>query len=368
MSFEKPAVVIDNGSYSIKAGFASDNHPVSMFRTVVGRPSYLKGKYGREAYEVFIGDNAMANLEDLELNHPVQNGRIVNWDNIERIWHHVFYKELKVAPEDRAVILTCSVTSPIAEKIKSCEVFFETLNAPALCVQSEAVLSLYGVGQTTGLCVDIGHDTTTVSPVYEGGLVQYARMQTNYAGAQVSNILKEILQDRKYNFDIKCETIIDDIKRMLYVTPDCAMSRWNYQRIYTLPSGENIDVSQETFMCGEMFFQPNLFQVDKTKYLSLQEAIVTSCLKCDAELRSDLYDVIVPCGGLAVVPGLSNRLADELESLVKRPVNVICSSESYVTTWLGGATFAGLSDSKKMWINKQQYDDYGAKIVINKFV
>lgn len=55
MAFEKPAVVLDNGSYNIKAGFACDNHPVSIFRTVVGRPSYLRGSYGKQHYDVYIG-------------------------------------------------------------------------------------------------------------------------------------------------------------------------------------------------------------------------------------------------------------------------------------------------------------------------
>lgn len=40
------AVVIDNGSYKIKAGFAGDDCHRSVFSTVVGRPS-------RPAYQVF---------------------------------------------------------------------------------------------------------------------------------------------------------------------------------------------------------------------------------------------------------------------------------------------------------------------------
>lgn len=55
MAFDKPVVVIDNGSYILKAGFACDNHPVSMFRNVVGRPNYLHGSYGKEYYDVHIG-------------------------------------------------------------------------------------------------------------------------------------------------------------------------------------------------------------------------------------------------------------------------------------------------------------------------
>lgn len=56
----KPAVIIDNGSYCIKAGFSCDNHPVAIFRTVVGRPTDIVGRYGRPGrqYEVYIGDEA----------------------------------------------------------------------------------------------------------------------------------------------------------------------------------------------------------------------------------------------------------------------------------------------------------------------
>lgn len=115
MAFEKPVVVIDNGSYSIKAGFSCDNHPVSIFRTLVGRPNYLHGTYGHEYYDVCIGDDTI-DINDLELSQPVVNGEIEHWDNMERIWHHVFYKELKVAPEDRSVILGCGPTASLQEK------------------------------------------------------------------------------------------------------------------------------------------------------------------------------------------------------------------------------------------------------------
>lgn len=47
---------------------------------------------------------------------PVVDGRIVHWDNMERVWHHIFYRELKVAPEDRAVIMTAANNAPMSEK------------------------------------------------------------------------------------------------------------------------------------------------------------------------------------------------------------------------------------------------------------
>ena len=67
MAFEKPLLVIDNGIYNIKAKFSSDNHLVSIFRTLVEIPNYLCGTYGREYYDVCIDDDAI-NADDLDLS------------------------------------------------------------------------------------------------------------------------------------------------------------------------------------------------------------------------------------------------------------------------------------------------------------
>lgn len=32
----------------------------------------------------------------LLINYPIEHGVIANWDNMEKIWHHCFYNELRV--------------------------------------------------------------------------------------------------------------------------------------------------------------------------------------------------------------------------------------------------------------------------------
>ncbi|CAK1554028.1 unnamed protein product [Leptosia nina] len=368
MAFEKPAVVLDNGSYVMKAGFACDNHPVAMFRTLVGRPSYLQGGYGREPYDVFIGDDAIAKIDDLELSHPVVNGEIVHWDNMERIWHHVFYRELKAAPEDRAVMMACHNSATMQEKIKCCEIFFEVLNSPALCIQALSVLSMYGSGSTTGICVDLGYDTTDISPVFEGGQIKYAHIRTGLAAAQISSYIKRSLVERNLAHAIKTPNDIDCILREIYISRDCAMPRRGYARVFNGASGERIDLANEAFMAGEMLFRPDTVMGQATNYMPLHDAVVTASLKCDAEICTELYEAIVTCGGLAMIPGINERLQIELEEQLNRPVNILSSPEAYSVAWLGGATFAGLPDAKKMWITRRQYEEHGVKIIKNKFM
>lgn len=107
MDLVNQPVVIDNGSGTIKAGFAGGQVPKSVFSNLVARPKHVRVMAGGLEGDTFIGAKAEEHRGLMTLKYPMEHGIVTDWNEMERIWHYIYSKEqLQTFPEEHPVLLT----------------------------------------------------------------------------------------------------------------------------------------------------------------------------------------------------------------------------------------------------------------------
>ena len=373
MDEEVTAVVIDNGSGTCKAGFAGDDAPRSVFSTVVGRPKVPGIMVGLDQKEVYVGEEAQQKRGVLKIETPIEHGIVTNWDDMEKVWHHTLYSELRVSPEEHPILMTEASLNPKLNREKMTQIMFEVFNVPCLYVNVQAVLALYSSGRTTGVVLDSGEGISHTVPIYEGYAIPHAIQKILLAGRDLTEYLREILKERGLAFTTPAELeIVRDIKEtMTVVVSDYneamkdAEDSHACEKNYELPDGRKILIGNERFRCPEILFTPSLAGYDLE---GVHKYCFDSVMKCDNDVRKDLFANIILSGGSTLFEAMGERLWQEIH--VPTPSNgrikVLAPPERLYSVWLGGSILASLSTFQTMWITKQEYDENGPNIIHRK--
>lgn len=363
-------IVIDNGSGILKAGFAGDQVPKINFTNFIGRPKHTRVMAGGLETDIFFGSLAEEYRGLLNLRYPMEHGIVKDWNDMEKIWQHVYSKnQLNSNSEEHPVLLTEAPLNPRKNREKMAEIFFETFNVPALYISMQAVLSLYSTGRTTGVVLDSGDGVTHSVPIYEGFALPHSVMRNDIAGREVSRYLRLLLRKEGFNFNTTAEfEIVKNIKEracFLSINPAKEETNQPEKSIYTLPDGNTIELGSCRYKAPELLFKPNLIGDENE---GIHEVLANSIIKSDLDLRKTLFQNIVLSGGSTLFKGFGDRLLNEMKRLSPKDVKIKIASpkERLYSTWIGGSILASLDTFKKMWISKREYESEGVKVLHRK--
>uniref|UniRef100_A0A2I2YKP5 Actin gamma 1 n=1 Tax=Gorilla gorilla gorilla TaxID=9595 RepID=A0A2I2YKP5_GORGO len=289
----------------------------------------------------YVGDEAQSKRGILTLKYPIEHGIVTNWDDMEKIWHHTFYNELRVAPEEQPMLLFEAPLNPKANRKKMTQIIFETFNTPAMYLAVQTVLSLYASGRTTGIVMDSSDGVTHTVPIYEGYALPNAILHLD---------LREIMRNVKEKL---CYLVLDFEQEMA-----TAASSSSLEKSYQLPDSQVITIGNEWFCCPEALFQPSFLGMESC---GIHETTFNSIMKCDVDIRKDLYTSTVLSGGTTMYPGIADRMRKEITALApsRTKIKIITPPERKYSVWIGGSILASLSTFQQMWISKQEYEESG---------
>merc|ERR1712080_685033 len=93
----------------------------------------------------------------------------------------------------------------------------------------------------------------------------------------------------------------------------------DHEKQHELPDGQVITIGNERFRCPEVLFKPSFIGKESD---GIHTTTYDSIMKCDVDIRKDLYGNIVLSGGTTTFPGIAERMNKELVALAPSTMKI----------------------------------------------
>ncbi|KUJ20841.1 Actin/actin-like protein [Mollisia scopiformis] len=230
-------LVLDNGAYTIKAGFSGPGIKTPT-------PSIIPNCLARDRdKKVYIGSSLSAckDFSEIVFRRPVEKGYLVNWEAQKEIWEHEFFDAkapLHCDPKETGLILAEAPNTLPALQTFCDQVVFEEFGFArylrCLGPQLNAYNDIQSIFKPPArspdltsippaeilMLVDSSYSHTTVTPLLLGRPIQPAIRRLDVGGKLLTNYLTRLLSLRQY--DMRNDTyLVNEIKEATcYVSKD----------------------------------------------------------------------------------------------------------------------------------------------------
>ncbi|XP_056363417.1 actin-like protein 10 isoform X2 [Oenanthe melanoleuca] len=358
----KPAVVIDSGSCFTRGGFAGQEQPQTVLRTVLLDPC------GADS----AGDGQSAAAPRC---YPLRYGVVEDWDGMSTLWRHLLRCCLKVQPEEHPVLLAESPSCPAGDRQRAAEALFEGLGVPALHLASSGLLSLCAHGRVSGLALEAGAALCHSTAVCSGRTLRGSTRCLALAGEHLSRHLQRLLL--RGPAELPALRALTG-RALTHMKEQCCYVSLDYEgelleegcrqpARFRTPDGRWITLGKERFCCPEPLFRPELLQHSCP---GLHQLARQSLHSAPEHARRHLLGNIVLSGGSSLFPGFPERMCLELNLLLRgagAPVEVLANPRRGTAAWAGGSMAASLTSFQRSWMTKAEYQEHGAEYVHTRF-
>ncbi|CAL6046115.1 Actin [Hexamita inflata] len=297
-----PTLIMDIGSSCIKLG-SSSNDQVTVIPNCIGKTILRNGSVQNE---MVIGRDVINNKQHLELQYPVQNGQITDFDALKTIIKH----ELELIEKLESIIISGSVQDKYQLQVLAFQCGFKRV-----CVMEQPILALLTHNITSGLIVDIGATQTRITPVYENQILRGETLQLG--GDSITTQLSNQLRKRGYNLShLDFEPIQQLKEQHCFFSEDLAADsllakETTFFTQEQIVNKKRVRANSELFIAPEIFFNPHIAGFE---YLPLQSVIYKVIQQQPIDVKSDLMQNIILTGQSTHLPGLKSKL----QTLVQR--------------------------------------------------
>ena len=354
-------VVFDIGSFSIKAGYSTDEVP-QVIRSVVGRSRTSDA-------EPYIGDSALADGNSVRLSEPISEGMVEDFNDYELLLEFV-YSALKADPSEHPVVLGEAPFNSAPRREKIAEIFFEKFSISSLNVTLQGILALVGTGRVTGLVIDCGHGGCHTVPIFESYVIPHGIESMRIGGKDLDILLAKMLALKNIRLGKTSDKEwLRGVKENLCFVRKSSDYHCDQEDVeYTLPDGQSVIFGNELFAVPEAFFCPSLLSREGEGVAAL---VANSIKNSPIDLTKPLVSNIILSGGSSQFAGFASRLSSEVKYRVSanmsREVKIVAAEDRKISVWNGGKAFAELKDSfQERWMTKNEYDEFGADYIHSK--
>lgn len=328
---------------------------------------------------VISEENVPQALENEEYSHlyqmyPVVKGEIKDFDGLEAVIRHVLYHHCGwVEGCEEHVVMVEPVMLSRIDRERLAQILFENFNVNSYFVSDAAVSSLYSVGKTSGIVVDVGYEKTDISAVADGMTQPSSSYRLHMGGRQMTERLKTLLREKGVDISVQ------EAEAMKIGASKKAVLDQNVQDryVYELPDGERIHVQEEFDSIRQDMLDPSRVGLDCPPLSDIcTTAGMVTTLQGEKEMRKSLIENIFVCGGGSGFPQLAENLLSRVSQTCHsslspglcRPAEYMPSQTTHRAAWMGGSVLGKYihhtqGNTAVQAVTKAEYHEYGPKII-----